>query len=73
MRVEKATDRMTQPTECDGCATEGVPLQRYSSYGPGHQVSWLCCYCCNDFSGGNDIVRSIAAMLHVQDKRNQRK
>jgi len=69
MRVEHASDRMSQPEECDNCGTPQVPLTRYSSYGPGNQVSWHCCYCSSDYTGGDDIVRTVAAMLHILENR----
>lgn len=70
MRVEKATDRAERPEECDVCQTPKVKLNRYYSFGPGHHVEWLCCYCRLDFTHGDSaVVKSIAGMLHELEKR----
>lgn len=63
MRVENATDRSKMPEECDNCGFP-VTLERFYSYGPGHNVKWLCKYCCRDFTEGDAIIKSIAAMLN---------
>ena len=64
MRVENAADRARMPKECDNCGSS-VILERFYSYGPSHNVRWLCKYCCRDFTqGDNAIIKSIAAMLH---------
>jgi len=69
MRVENENDRMDDPGECDNCSVE-AELERFSYFGPGHQVEWLCCYCTEDFTRGkSDIVKSVAAMLHTLEKK----
>ena len=69
MQVENENDRQEMPDECDVCGSS-VPLERFQSFGPGHHVDWLCSYCANDFTHGqNSVVKSIAAMLNKLEER----
>ena len=68
MKVEKETDRAENPGCCDECGQEGVKLNRWTSYGPGHQVEWLCKYCSSSFNKGTSESKSLASMLHVLEK-----
>lgn len=61
MRVEHESDRMEMPEECDYCGSK-VKLERFSYYGPGHNVDWLCKYCAASFH--KEETRSIAAMFN---------
>lgn len=72
MRVNNPDDRAEMPEECDNCGSS-VKLKRFSHYGPGHQVEWLCRYCANITGKGSDIVHSIAAMFNELEKALQEK
>jgi len=63
MRVDNRGDRTQMPEECDLCQAN-VKLKRFYSYGPGHQVEWLCQYCSACFDNKSAIVRSMAAMFN---------
>ena len=68
MRVESKDDRPEQPEECDNCGSD-VELKRYEYYGPGHNVDWLCSYCANDYTHGDPVIKTIAAMFNNLEKR----
>lgn len=69
MRVDKEDDRLEMPEECDHCGSM-VKLTRYSHYGPGYNIDWLCPYCACDFTrGDSDVVNSIAVMLNTLEQR----
>ena len=65
MQVMLKNDRMEQPEECDGCQASDVPLTRYYSYGPGHQVVWHCEFCEVFLNPGTEINHNLANLGHV--------
>ena len=65
MRVESPNDRQEMPEECDVCQSP-VKLKRYSHYGPGHQVDWLCKYCA--ISTNTEERANMAAMLNLLER-----
>ncbi|MHC1598882.1 MAG: hypothetical protein ACXQT0_04810 [Candidatus Methanofastidiosia archaeon] len=80
MRVDDPNDRQEMPEECDGCG-HPAELTRFSHYGPGYQVDWLCPYCAVcpwpglDNSPAAGISKRIASMFNVLEERlkNERK
>lgn len=70
MKVDNENDRMEMPEECDYCSSD-VDLERYYSYGPGHNVDWLCPYCSVCFTK-NPTLRSIASMFNTLEERLKR-
>jgi len=73
MKVDNKTDRLEMPEECDNCGYM-TKLERFYHFGPGHNVNWLCPYCCLDHSHGqNDIIKTIAGMLNELEKRITKK
>jgi len=69
MRVDNESDRSESPEECDNCGSM-VGLHRFCHYGPGWNVEWLCVYCIVDHTHGeSSVVKSIAAMFNVLEKR----
>jgi hypothetical protein len=72
MRVGNPNDRQEMPECCDGCGCE-VSLKRFVSYGPGHQVDWLCRFCANSnkkehsLSGlFNELVKAIREIVDAK-------
>ena len=70
MRVEDPmTDNIEQPEECECCGSDVKELERFVSFGPGHQVEWLCCYCSRSLAKHDLLSRSFAQMLHHLEDR----
>jgi hypothetical protein len=69
MKVEKATDRIEMPKECDNCGSLRVKLTRYYFFGPGHQVEWLCKYCAVAINKERDFNRNMASMFNLLEDR----
>jgi hypothetical protein len=67
MRVESEHDRKEKPEECDGCSDSKAGLTRYYSYGPGHQVRWLCPYC--EVASASEYRATLSAMFNVLERR----
>ena len=68
MLVGNKDDRMEMPFECDYCGND-FDLKRYSHYGPGYQVEWLCPYCAVSFNKDDTLSKTMAAMLGVFEQR----
>ncbi len=68
MKVDNPDDRQETPEECDWCGSMDVELQRFTSYGPGHQVDWLCKYCMHSLDRDSSCLQSMACMLHELEK-----
>ena len=71
MKVDNEHDRQDTPGECDRCGSDVAKLKRYYSYGPGHQVDWLCPYCRVSYPG--NIERSLPNMLNLLEYRVTKK
>jgi len=70
MKVKNKDDSLEMPEECDNCSEETTELERFYYYDQGHYVEWLCCYCCRDFTHGqDDIIKTVASMLHELERR----
>lgn len=70
MRVESKESRLEMPDGCDNCEYGTKDLERFYTFGPGHNVYWLCPYCLYDHSWGKDItVRTVACMLNALENR----
>ncbi len=68
MQVERKNDRMEMPENCDNCGSD-VKLKRFSRYGLGYQVEWLCPYCSVAFQKEEVLVRTMAQMFNLLEKR----
>ena len=71
MKVDDPDDRQEMPEECDCC---GYPteLKRFYSYGPGHQVKWLCRFCAV-VGGSGGLNGTLANMFNELLKALQEK
>ena len=68
MKCDNKHDRKENPGECDNChANIDVDLKRLYSYGPGHQIEWLCAYCANMASYKEN--KDLCAAMNVLERR----
>ena len=71
MQVDSPDDRKEMPEECDNCGFKSEDLKRFSNYGPGYQVEWLCPYCRHIHSVDNDpggIKKTMASLFNQLEK-----
>ena len=72
MRVENKDDWMeiSEDRACTYCDSRSVNLTRFYSSCLGHNVEWLCPYCCVAYGKGEDMItNSMAKMFNVLEKR----
>jgi hypothetical protein len=69
MRVDNQDCRQENPAECDNCANETAELWRYTSYGPGHQVEWICDYCRNVYDKSSTQTQQMIQVAQVLERR----
>ena len=72
MKVERASDRMEMPEECDNCGGK-VKLERYiESSVPidgSYNVEWFCKYCANAYRDKErSLVKTMAAMFNILEE-----
>ena len=57
------------PEECESCGSNEATLERFESYGPGPQVSWLCPYCSRCHYKTYPMLSGVAGMLNHFEAR----